>query len=195
MIWGKFALAFIVALLAVPTSASASELIAFFTHLSPGMQVGYKDTTGETNALKVTPELVVSKRAYGVSFSDPGAAAIQNTAPLECPVATPTLSLCQPARDSVPPRAGNRCPFVLSFSAELGGGDDTMTVTGPYAWMRLYVDPGAGRDQVAGGTSDDRLMLQDGERDVVTACGVGYDIVDADTIDQVAGDCEAVDRG
>ena len=46
-------------------------------------------------------------------------------------------------------------------------------------------------DTVAGDEGDDRILVRDGTRDVVT-CGPGIDRVRADQMDQVAADCEAV---
>lgn len=52
---------------------------------------------------------------------------------------------------------------------------------------------GHGRDVLIGGPGDDRIFARDGERDVI-ACGPGNDSVVADALDEVAGDCENVDR-
>ena len=61
-----------------------------------------------------------------------------------------------------------------------GGGPDILT-------------GGLGGDDLLGGPGDDVLRVRDGIRDVV-GCGDGADTVDADTLDEVAGDCEAVTR-
>ena len=66
---------------------------------------------------------------------------------------------------------------------------------------------GPGRDTINGdtnsvctsivclpGASNDVIHARDGEVDQI-ACGFGNDIVVADSIDVVSGDCEAVDRG
>ena len=52
---------------------------------------------------------------------------------------------------------------------------------------------GLGFDEVDGGAGDDDVRVRDGIQDVVR-CGDGADAVDADTLDEVAGDCEAVTR-
>lgn len=52
---------------------------------------------------------------------------------------------------------------------------------------------GLGFDEVGGGAGDDDVRVRDGIQDVVR-CGEGTDAVDADTLDEVAGDCEAVTR-
>lgn len=61
-----------------------------------------------------------------------------------------------------------------------GGGDDV-------------VSGGVGTDELDGGPGSDRLVSRDGLTDVVR-CGDGADVVDADTLDTVAGDCENVSR-
>jgi hypothetical protein len=44
---------------------------------------------------------------------------------------------------------------------------------------------------VNGGEGDDRIIVRDRQRDVVT-CGPGFDRVHADSADSVAADCEVV---
>jgi hypothetical protein len=58
---------------------------------------------------------------------------------------------------------------------------------------RDVLDGGRGSDRLDGGAGDDELRVRDGERDAVT-CGPGTDRVDADQLDETAGDCEAVSR-
>jgi Ca2+-binding RTX toxin-like protein len=55
------------------------------------------------------------------------------------------------------------------------------------------VEAGLGVDNVAGGDGDDDLRLRDGVADTVR-CGAGTDRVDADTLDDIALDCERVSR-
>jgi len=55
------------------------------------------------------------------------------------------------------------------------------------------VESGLGVDTVAGGDGDDDLRLRDGIGDTVR-CGAGDDRVDADTLDDIALDCERVSR-
>lgn len=63
-----------------------------------------------------------------------------------------------------------------------------------------YVDGGAGTDQIFGDSAyleaggADTLVSRDGERDEVT-CGVGYDVVTADTLDALFFECDQVDTG
>jgi Ca2+-binding RTX toxin-like protein len=78
------------------------------------------------------------------------------------------------------------------------GGDDA--ITGGPAANTLdggpgsdTVDGGAGNDQLSGGPGNDTVRARDGFADVVT-CGPGGDTAIVDTLDSVAGDCEAVDR-
>jgi hypothetical protein len=55
------------------------------------------------------------------------------------------------------------------------------------------VEAGLGADAVAGGDGDDDLRARDGIADAVR-CGAGTDTVEADTLDDVALDCETVHR-
>jgi Ca2+-binding RTX toxin-like protein len=64
--------------------------------------------------------------------------------------------------------------------ADAGGGDDTVT-------------GGLGYDVLEAGEGDDVVRSADGLADRV-ACGGGRDRVEADTADDVAGDCEDVQR-
>lgn len=63
-----------------------------------------------------------------------------------------------------------------------------------------YIDGGSGTDQIYGDSAyldaggADTLISRDGERDEVT-CGVGFDIVTADTLDALFLECDQVDRG
>ncbi|MGI9098983.1 MAG: hypothetical protein ACR2H2_10935 [Solirubrobacteraceae bacterium] len=52
---------------------------------------------------------------------------------------------------------------------------------------------GLGVDEVSGDAGDDDVRIRDGIQDVVR-CGDGADKVDADTLDEVNADCEAVTR-
>ena len=52
---------------------------------------------------------------------------------------------------------------------------------------------GDGRDRLEGGSGDDTAQVRDGLRDTVS-CGPGTDTADADTLDEVASDCERVTR-
>jgi Tol biopolymer transport system component len=69
------------------------------------------------------------------------------------------------------------------------GGDDS--IDGGSGDDRI--DPGAGRDVVSAGRGSDVVLARDGVRDAV-ACGPQRDVVVADGIDRVAGDCEQVYR-
>jgi len=68
-------------------------------------------------------------------------------------------------------------------------GDDTLA-GGPAADV---VIGGPGVDELRGDAGDDDVRARDGIQDVV-ACGDGADKVDADTLDEIAADCEAVTR-
>jgi Ca2+-binding RTX toxin-like protein len=68
-------------------------------------------------------------------------------------------------------------------------GDDVLTGGGGAD----VVIGGLGIDEVSADAGDDDVRVRDGIQDVVR-CGDGSDRVDADTLDEVAGDCEAVTR-
>ena len=73
----------------------------------------------------------------------------------------------------------------------VGGGDgNDALVAGP---GNDVVDGGAGTDSLDGGPGDDRLAARDGFADRVT-CGEGTDQAIVDSLDEVAGDCESVQR-
>jgi hypothetical protein len=55
------------------------------------------------------------------------------------------------------------------------------------------LEGGLGVDRVEGGAGTDDMRVRDGLADVVV-CGEGVDRVDADTFDDVASDCEGVNR-
>jgi hypothetical protein len=61
-----------------------------------------------------------------------------------------------------------------------GAGNDTL-------------EGGEGADAFHGGAGDDHLKSADGVAETLT-CGAGADRVEADTLDQVTGDCESVSR-
>ena len=78
-----------------------------------------------------------------------------------------------------------------SGADELGGeqGDDTVAGgDGPDVLIG-----GRGVDDVSGDSGDDDIRVRDGIRDIVR-CGAGADTVDADTLDEIDGDCESVTR-
>ncbi len=78
---------------------------------------------------------------------------------------------------------------------EAGYGDDRI-VGGP-GQDTINADAGSGACNFLvcrGPYGNDHVNVRDGEKDSVT-CGVGNDTVIADPIDEIAGDCENVDRG
>jgi Ca2+-binding RTX toxin-like protein len=102
---------------------------------------------------------------------------------------------------------------LASNDGEAGEGDDvdagTENISGGAAADQLTGDGGAndlqgngggdtldgqgGADTIEGGDGDDRIAARDGATDTIT-CGTGNDTVDADAYDQLAADCETVDR-
>jgi RTX calcium-binding nonapeptide repeat (4 copies) len=74
---------------------------------------------------------------------------------------------------------------------QAGGGDGNDLVSGDGGDDVLQA--GLGLDRLDGGDGSDDLRSRDGLTDVV-GCGAGFDRVDADTVDEIAADCESVTR-
>jgi len=77
-------------------------------------------------------------------------------------------------------------------AADQLSGDDGDDVLAGGAGSDVVIG-GLGVDEVDGGAADDDVRVRDGIQDVVR-CGEGSDKVDADTLDEVSGDCEALTR-
>lgn len=65
--------------------------------------------------------------------------------------------------------------------------------SGPQAPAGAVLYGGPGSDRVCDTVGEDRLVIRDGEIDAV-ACGDGRDVVVADRVDAVLGECERVER-
>ena len=78
-----------------------------------------------------------------------------------------------------------------SGADELSGDDGDDTVAGGDGADALT--GGLGVDDISGDAGDDDVRVRDGIRDVVR-CAAGTDTVDADTLDEIDADCEAVTR-
>jgi RTX calcium-binding nonapeptide repeat (4 copies) len=74
---------------------------------------------------------------------------------------------------------------------QAGGGDGNDRVAGGPGDDVLQA--GLGLDRLEGEDGSDDLRSRDGLTDVV-GCGTGFDRVDADTVDEIAADCESVTR-
>ena len=79
----------------------------------------------------------------------------------------------------------------VAVPVTLLGGDGADNLTGGSGGDAI--DGGLGADTLAGGAGADQLISRDGLADTV-GCGEGADDVDADTLDEVAPDCESVSR-
>lgn len=98
---------------------------------------------------------------------------------------------------------------TIAISATVLGGPGADKLTGGPAADQLSGDDGddvlaggaandvliggLGVDELDGGAGDDDVRARDGIQDLVR-CGDGDDKVDADTLDEIAGDCEGVTR-
>ena len=78
-----------------------------------------------------------------------------------------------------------------SGADQLGGDDGDDTVAGGDGPDVLT--GGLGVDDISGDAGDDDIRARDGIRDIVR-CATGTDTVDADTLDEIDADCEAVTR-
>ena len=86
------------------------------------------------------------------------------------------------ARDTARAYSGPDVVSGLGGDDRLFGGDGADRIFG-----------GLGSDTIFAGRGNDRVGVRDGERDQIT-CGKGRDVVLADSLDVVAGDCEWVRR-
>lgn len=86
---------------------------------------------------------------------------------------------------------GNDTLFGGGGNDQASGGDGNDRVSGGAGDDILQA--GLGLDRLEGGDGSDDLRSRDGLADAVS-CGAGFDRVDADTVDQMADDCEAVTR-
>ena len=97
-------------------------------------------------------------------------------------IAFPLTLLGGPGRTGSPPARARTAPAVATA---------TTRSPGLAATTRWTAVPAA--DSLDGGPGDDRIGARDGFVDQVT-CGPGADAVGADGFDDVAADCESVDR-
>jgi hypothetical protein len=86
---------------------------------------------------------------------------------------------------------GNDTVSTGAGNDQASGGDGNDRVAGGPDDDLLQA--GLGLDRLNGDDGNDELRSRDGLADVVT-CGAGTDRVDADTVDQIAADCESVTR-
>jgi Ca2+-binding RTX toxin-like protein len=98
--------------------------------------------------------------------------------------AVPTLVITP---GPTPPTPGPPVVFTLRGN----GGADTLRALGS---PRTSMDPGQGRDVVAGADGQDSIASVDGERDKVT-CGGALDRLFSDLRDPISADCESVSNG
>jgi Ca2+-binding RTX toxin-like protein len=104
----------------------------------------------------------------------------EDTAVVALPV--PATVIAGPGADRV---------TVSGAPGELTGGDGNDDLRGGPAGDVLL--GGQGADELSGDGGADRIVSRDGVADGVR-CGAGADVVDADTFDRVAADCETVTR-
>lgn len=94
--------------------------------------------------------------------------------------------------DRVTTGSGNDSVTGSALANTLSGGPGNDAISGVGGDDTL--DGGPGQDSLDGGEGNDRLATRDAVLDA-DVCGAGTDSVTADTLDQVAADCEQVDRG
>ena len=115
----------------------------------------------------------------------------------------PNAAFCSPLTDTTFARwnvlAGDQSDVVTNgtteprglFSAQNGGDGEDILNGGPVEDL-LFDGPGI--DTLNGNGGDDRLLIRGSFPDRAS-CGTGVDSVIADAMDDVAADCESVDRG
>jgi hemolysin type calcium-binding protein len=110
---------------------------------------------------------------------------------------TVTVSLDGVANDG---EGSGELDNVLGDVENVVGGDGADILSGDKGPNKLSggldndkLDGGAGSDVLDGGQGDDTISARDGTRDSV-ACGPGNDVAVVDAVDDVASDCEVVDR-
>jgi len=96
-----------------------------------------------------------------------------------------------PAADAITGDEGDDTVAAGGGGDQVNGGDGDDRLDGGAG--SDVVEAGLGVDVVAGGDGDDDLRARDGLADEV-GCGAGVDVVDADTLDTIAADCERVTR-
>ena len=101
------------------------------------------------------------------------------------------LKVVGPVSDLLAGDAGNDVLDGGDAADDLRGDDGNDTITG--AGGNDTVQGGGGADTIDAGEGDDTVNVPDGTADKV-ACGNGIDTVRADTVDEVAPDCENVER-
>lgn len=102
-----------------------------------------------------------------------------------------TATVALPVEATVIAGPGADRVTVSEAAGELSGGDGDDDLQGGPAGDALM--GGQGTDELSGNGGPDRIVSRDGVADGVR-CGAGADVVDADTVDRVASDCETITR-
>ena len=102
-----------------------------------------------------------------------------------------SLKVAGPTADLLAGDTGNDVLDGGEGGDDLRGDEGNDTITG--AGGNDTIQGGTGADTVDAGEGDDTVNVPDGTADKVT-CGGGVNTVRADTVDEVAADCENVER-
>ena len=186
----------------VPTSALLALLVAAPAHAAtvrtqdaPG-KIRVEAAAGEIN------QVTVSADGDALKVSDTGGTPL--VAGNGCTEVSKTEATCPLAgiRD-VKVDLGDQpdtATVATAFGIEVKGGDGNDTLLGSDADDELLGEGGddritgaAGKDSVDGGEGGDTLLVRDGARDSIV-CGGGEDAGEADLEDELAADCEKVER-
>ena len=181
--------------LLVPAALAPAADAATVHYQDEPRKLRYDAAPGEANRLAIT------QAGQTVTLTDLGATGMEIAKDdTDCTVVSPTEARCVVPVDA------------FEIDAQFGDGDDATTTvaTAPQIGLKLHggdgddalvggagpdkLDGGAGTDTFSGNGGDDTIAARDGVAESI-ACGSELDRGEADTDDQVAGDCEAVERG
>jgi len=180
--------------LLVPAAIAPAADAATVQYQDEPRKLRYDAAPGEANRLSVT------QAGQIVTLTDPGASGMQIAKDdTDCTVVSPTEARCVVPIEAFEIDAqladGNDETTAVATSPVVGlkahGGDGDDVLTGGAGPDKL--DGGAGKDTFAAGDGDDVVAAHDGVLETV-ACGAGNDTGEADLEDEVAADCETVDK-
>lgn len=177
-------------------SNSGANIRLYDPDVSGGIDPGTSCTPGQTNSRQEVVEVFCPRAGVNQVRVEIGEREDSMTSTVDVPI----LALGGNGADTLSSGAlgdllvGNEGNDTVDGGAgndQLNGSEGDDTLRGGVGDDVLQAGPGA--DDVDGGPGSDEVRAHDGVADRVR-CGDGVDKVDADTIDDVAPDCESVTR-